>query len=68
MTLIKLKDCYNSNGRYVGKISIDTDDLTPEFIEALRQDEKDELGWRRYPHFEDKMRDAGYDVSSAEVI
>ena len=44
---------------YMGKIVVDSKDLTPEFIAEIKADAEDKQGWKKYRQ---KMKDAGYDI------
>ena len=74
MTEIMLEECWGMRpdpndhrdgslvNTYLGKIVIDSEELTPERMSQLKADSADVLGWKKY-HL--KLKDAGYDVESA---
>lgn len=45
---IILEKHYNENGVYLGMTVIYDEDLTPEFIAAIKADDLDTMGWRKY--------------------
>ena len=42
-----------------GFISVDIKDLTPEFIESIKKDKEDKMGWKKYRKL---MKEKGYDI------
>ena len=57
MTEIVLEDCYDEKGKFMGRISIPIADLTPEFLDKIKKDRKDKMGWKKY---HDVLRENGY--------
>ena len=50
---------------YLGMIVVDIKDLTPEYLQTLRDDDTDIEGWHKYRRI---MKDHGYDLGEAEII
>lgn len=48
MTEIVLEECFDEKGRYMGKIIIHEADLTPEFINKIKADKDDKMGFKKY--------------------
>jgi len=59
MTDIILEKKFDKKGKYLGKIVVYEDDLTPEFIEAIKLDVNDKKGWKKHHQ---KLREKGYDI------
>lgn len=59
MTEILLEETFDEKGKYLGKIVVYTEVLTPEFIDALKADLTDKQGWKKYRNV---MKKAGYDI------
>ena len=64
MTKIILELCYSPEGKYLGMISIDDSELTPDFINAIKTDIDDVQGWKKYRKV---MKDKGFDIGVAEI-
>lgn len=59
MTEILLKKCFDEKGKYLGKITIHEADLTPEFLDKIRKDKSDKMGWKKYHKI---LKEKGYDI------
>lgn len=59
MTEIILERVFDEKGKYLGKITVNVKDLTPQFLQSLRDDIVDKKGWRKYRKV---MRDHGHDI------
>lgn len=47
---------------YLGMTVVDTKELTPDFLAALKADKDDKQGWKKHHK---KLKEHGYDVESA---
>ena len=56
---IILEECHDKKGRYQGKIIIRKDVLTPEFVEKIKADKQNEMGYKKYKK---TLKKHGYDV------
>ncbi|MBA7715200.1 hypothetical protein ES703_124241 [subsurface metagenome] len=59
MTEIVLEEKFDKKGKYLGKIIVDVDSLTPEFLGKIKKDKSDKMGWKKYRKI---MKDKGYDI------
>ncbi len=59
MSTILLEEIFDENGKYLGKVIVGVDDLTPEFIAELKADKDDKKGWKKYRKL---MKEKGYDI------
>jgi len=57
--MIILEEVFDEKGRYLGKVVVYEEDLTPEFLEKCRKDTKDVMGWKKYRK---RMKEHGYDI------
>ena len=57
--MIVLEECFNEKGKYLGKIVVHEADLTPEFLDKIKKDKDDKMGWKKYRKI---MKDKGYDI------
>lgn len=59
MTQIVLEKHYGVHGRYMGMTVVYEEQLTPEFLDTLKKDKADKMGWKQYRKI---MKDKGYDI------
>lgn len=57
--MIILKKAYDEKGKYLGFHWIAKADLTPEFLEELRNDVSDRHGFKEYHKV---LKEEGYDI------
>ena len=56
---ILLEKCYNEKGKYMGKIVIQNTRLTPEFLDKIKKDKDDKMGWKQY---HEKLKKEGFNI------
>jgi len=56
---IVLEECFNEEGQYMGRIVVYETDLTPVFLDKIKADKDDKMGWKKYRKI---MKKAGYDI------
>jgi len=59
---IILEEVYK-DGKYMGKIVTYEADLTPEFLDKVKKDKNDEMGWKKYHKV---LKDKGFDIGEVE--
>lgn len=60
---IVLKEHYDKDGRYLGKEVVHIEKLTPEFLDKIKGDKEDKMGWKRHRK---AMKDHGHDIGDAD--
>ena len=64
MSEIILEERFDKKGKYMGKIVIPITDLTPEFLNELKNDKYDRLRWKQYRKV---MKEHGYNIGEVEL-
>lgn len=57
--ILELEKCYNEKGRYMGSIIVDTEALTLEYLDKIKADKADKLGWKKYHRI---LKEKGYNI------
>lgn len=64
MKEIVLEKCYDEKGVYLGKIVINEEELTPDFLKQIKEDKEDKMGWKRYYKV---LKDNGIDIEALVI-
>jgi len=59
MSEIVLEECFDGNGKYLGRIVVEVKDLSAEFIGKIKADKEDKMGYKKYKTL---LKGKGYDV------
>jgi len=57
--IVILAKHYDKNGKYLGMEAVYKETLTPEFIEALKNDKDNSMGWKKHKKV---MKEKGYKI------
>jgi len=64
MKEIVLEECFDEKGDYLGKIVVNEEQLTPEFLKKIKEDTDDKLGWKKYHKV---LKDKGIDIKAVVI-